>query len=130
MACENCKGLKAFYCPVCQPTGTRVKALEAEIARLRAELEAANARVTEGLKESQSLRNLLAIIHRDGGHYGTAHGIDKAVGDGMTLVTHTRAALDAAKARIAKVREVAQANAYLVSSDVVDILNGKEVERV
>lgn len=34
------------------------------------------------------LRNLLARIHRDGGHYTAAHGIDKAVKDADLLVTN------------------------------------------
>lgn len=35
------------------------------------------------------LRNLLARIHRDGGHYVTAHGIDKATLDADLLVVNT-----------------------------------------
>ena len=41
------------------------------------------------IKERDELRdklfNLLAIIHRDGGHYIMEHGIDKAVADAVTL---------------------------------------------
>ena len=41
------------------------------------------------------LRNLLAVIHRDGGHYFTDHGQEKAVKDGMEKVVNTYAALEA-----------------------------------
>jgi hypothetical protein len=36
------------------------------------------------------LRNLLAVIHRDGGHYAAEHGLEKAVSDAMSLVTDLR----------------------------------------
>lgn len=36
------------------------------------------------------LKNLLAIIHRDGGHYTEKHGITKACGDGRKVVVALR----------------------------------------
>ena len=36
-------------------------------------------------KHYRYLRNLLAIIHRDGGHYVEEHGIDKAVEDAIAV---------------------------------------------
>lgn len=45
--------------------------------------------------EASMLRNLLARIHGDGGHYVEQHGIDKALDDAEMLVAHWRAALAA-----------------------------------
>ena len=36
------------------------------------------------------LESLLAIIHRDGGHYTAAHGIPKSVEDAITIVANER----------------------------------------
>lgn len=36
-------------------------------------------------QRSQMLSNLLAVIHRDGGHYEEKHGTEQAVKDAMTL---------------------------------------------
>ena len=52
----------------------RVVELTAENARLRAAL------IPEGLLD------LLAIIHRDGGHYIAEHGVDKAINDAKDKV--------------------------------------------
>ena len=38
------------------------------------------------MQNSRSLLNLLAIIHRDGGHYTEEHGIEKSVKDAMLIV--------------------------------------------
>lgn len=35
-----------------------------------------------------SLENLLAVIHRDGGHYTETHGLKKSVADAMTIVAN------------------------------------------
>jgi hypothetical protein len=42
---------------------------------------------------TQTLRNLLAVIHRDGGHYAAEHGLDKASLDAEKVVIQTRAEL-------------------------------------
>ena len=36
-------------------------------------------------KENESASNLLAIIHRDGGHYQTKHGTVKSVKDAIKI---------------------------------------------
>ncbi len=41
-----------------------------------------------------ALRNLLAVIHRDGGHYIAEHGLAKAVADAMTMIPNLRAVID------------------------------------
>ncbi len=38
----------------------------------------------------EMLRNLLAVIHRDGGHYSQAHGLVQSVADAMALVAERR----------------------------------------
>ena len=40
------------------------------------------------LKMQSYLLNLLAVIHRDGGHYTEKHGINKSVKDAMLIVSH------------------------------------------
>jgi hypothetical protein len=42
-------------------------------------------------QDERDLRNLLAVIHRDGGHYVADHGMEKAVEDAMMLVPNLRA---------------------------------------
>ena len=39
-------------------------------------------------KQSDSLSNLLAVLHRDGGHYEYKHGTKKSIDDAMKLL-HT-----------------------------------------
>lgn len=41
-------------------------------------------------RERQALGNLLAVIHRDGGHYQAEHGSKKAAEDAETLVCWLR----------------------------------------
>lgn len=41
-----------------------------------------------------SLGELLATIHRDGGHYQIKHGTEKAVRDAIDIVLSMRARLD------------------------------------
>lgn len=41
-----------------------------------------------------SLGELLATIHRDGGHYQIEHGTEKAVRDAIDIVLSMRARLD------------------------------------
>ena len=38
-------------------------------------------------KEEYNLRNLLAIIHRDGGHYTSEHGLEKATEDAIIIIS-------------------------------------------
>jgi hypothetical protein len=46
------------------------------------------------------LRNLLAVVHRDGGHYTSEHGIEKSVKDAMELVPLLRADKDCLRDQI------------------------------
>ena len=39
------------------------------------------------------LNELLAIIHRDGGHYVQEHGIEKAVEDAINIINKERAVI-------------------------------------
>lgn len=50
------------------------------------------------------LRNLLALIHRDGGHYEAAHGMAKACNDAEALVVARLGAVDEINALVAAVR--------------------------
>ncbi len=38
-------------------------------------------------RKSDQLLNLLAVVHRDGGHYTEEHGVDKSVEDGMKIIS-------------------------------------------
>jgi len=38
------------------------------------------------MDDTIKLKNLLAIIHRDGGHYTGEHGLEKSVADAMKIV--------------------------------------------
>jgi len=58
---------------------------------------------------SSQLGNLLAVIHRDGGHYESEHGTEKAVTDAMQRICDTRAGLDAADELAMLVRRLASA---------------------
>ena len=40
-----------------------------------------------------AMRDLLAVIHRDGGHYAAEHGILKACADAERIITDERRAL-------------------------------------
>ena len=57
--------------------------LSAEIESLRQQLAAAK-------EIDLLLRNLLCVIHRDGGHHITAHGLDQSVQDAMEVFYNLR----------------------------------------
>lgn len=46
---------------------------------------------TEAVQYYNLLAGLLAVIHRDGGHYCAQHGIAKATADAITIVHQLRA---------------------------------------
>lgn len=50
---------------------------------------------------AHALQELLAVIHRDGGHYVAAHGIGRAVEDAVSVVYEARRAASEAQAIIA-----------------------------
>ncbi len=58
-----------------------------------------NKKLDTAKKENQSFGNVLAVVHRDGGHYITLHGHDKASKDAMKIVTETRTELAEAQER-------------------------------
>ncbi len=45
-------------------------------------------------RENQSFGNVLAVIHRDGGHYITDHGAEKASRDAIDIVLKLRMAVE------------------------------------
>lgn len=74
-----------------------IKRLHAEAARLTGCLERANAQAERFEREwylrgdvleaaNHRLGSLLAVIHRDGGHYESEHGTEKACADAATAV--------------------------------------------
>ena len=58
-----------------------------KIAKLQKQVEDLKA-------ENQSFGNVLAIIHRDGGHYITKHGHEKASEDAIEIVSTLKVELD------------------------------------
>lgn len=52
------------------------------------------------------LGNLLAVIHRDGGHYQAEHGDERAYRDGLAAASATLGALDEARAQLVKAVEI------------------------
>lgn len=58
---------------------------------------------------SSQLGNLLAVIHRDGGHYESEYGTEKACADAMQRICDTRARLGAADELAMLVRRLARA---------------------
>ncbi len=58
---------------------------------------------------SDQLGNLLAVIHRDGGHYESEHGTERACADAMQRICDTRAGLGAADELAMLVRRLARA---------------------
>lgn len=53
-------------------------------------------------EQRQEVGNLLALIHRDGGHYLHEHGLKKALADAEKLVLQERVAAEEQRARIAE----------------------------
>jgi len=72
-----------------------------EIEQLRAERDALLAQVQAG-------RDLMAIVHRDGGHYCAQHGDRKAADDAITLVCELRAERNALRADAERYRWLRQ----------------------
>lgn len=97
-----------------------IKRLHAEIARLTECLARANASSEKFEREwylrgdvldatEYRLGSLLAVIHRDGGHYQTEHGTEKACADAVQRICDTRARLGAADELAMLVRRLARA---------------------
>jgi hypothetical protein len=58
-----------------------------------------------GNQRDNHLGNLLARIHRDGGHYESEHGTDKAAEDADLIVANLYGQVDALAASIGSVKE-------------------------
>ena len=97
-----------------------INRLHAEIARLTACLERANAQAEKFEREwylrgdvlettKHWLGSLLAVIHRDGGHYESEHGTEKACTDAQQIICDTRAGLVHADELAMLVRRLARA---------------------
>lgn len=52
------------------------------------------------------LGELLAVIHRDGGHYLSAHGIKKASKDALEEIIRLKVATNGAEALLREAREI------------------------
>lgn len=74
-------GNKGFDGPTVEP-GERTRGDEADLWRQIAQ------------KREHQLLNLLARIHRDGGHYTVEHGLAKSVEDADKVICDMRAELD------------------------------------
>lgn len=97
---------------------------DAGIARLNAKLEEKDKLATAGYAtadywmkryhecaderdaKAKWLGELLAVIHRDGGHYQDEHGDEKAVRDAHLIVADLRAERDAALAQVARLQHL------------------------
>jgi len=60
---------------------------------IRDQLAARDAEIAALKQQVQAAGNLLAIIHRDGGHYEAKHGWEKACKDGEIIVGNLRVEL-------------------------------------
>lgn len=81
----------------------------ASIERLMRERDAAEAALAEQAGTGYHLRNLLAVIHRDGGHYTQEHGLQKAVEDAYEVVGADRVKVEEQAAVLARVQPIADA---------------------
>ncbi len=61
---------------------------------LKDKTEQLQAKLDKYNEENQSFGNVLAVVHRDGGHYISKHGHKKASKDAIQIVLGLRAALD------------------------------------
>lgn len=91
-----------------RPTMADSKPSRVEIAARATVLENATLRekvvaLTEQVERlTKPLSELLAIIHRDGGHYQAAHGAEKAAADAATVWANLQLRAEAAEAELAK----------------------------
>lgn len=83
---------------------TAEETVGAACAKIKDRLDVAVAEATRELTaERDEARELLAYIHRDGGHYHADHGFKKAVADGIRLVMKEGAERDALREELAKI---------------------------
>ena len=92
---------------------TAIRQQARDLDQLRIDLAAAVAKRDEwasgAARLSSQLGNLLAVIHRDGGHYESEHGTEKACADAMQRICDTRAGLGVADELAMLVRRLAHA---------------------
>jgi hypothetical protein len=81
-----------------QTVGSIVSKLQSRLERvdLSQQIALLERNIARGEKEAleQKMGNLLAVIHRDGGHYIDEHGFDAAIEDAKDVVYRDRTALD------------------------------------
>jgi hypothetical protein len=94
--CPNCLGRG---CLRCWPPHLIIEKQTDTIERLTRERDEANNR----------LRSLLARIHRDGGHYTSTHGVEKAVEDADMIVANYHPIVDCTIPRMTKELDEARA---------------------
>lgn len=82
-------------------------ALEAQAARAEAAESRAEAMERALCDADARLGNLLARVHRDGGHYQDQHGTEKACADADLIVSDLLAAQDRAEAMERALRKIA-----------------------
>jgi len=75
--------MSEIQCCLCEYRCDTLMIGEQHYKLLQAELGTAKA-------ENQSFGNVLAVIHRDGGHYITKHGHEKASEDAIKIVLDLR----------------------------------------
>jgi DNA repair exonuclease SbcCD ATPase subunit len=83
-----------------------IEHLRKEKANYRAkvdQLEAENERLAAS---DTALGNLLAVIHRDGGHYRTEHGTAQAAEDAQEIVIQLRTEIDRLTTETGKLRKL------------------------
>ena len=72
--------------------------------------------------ENQSFGNVLAVIHRDGGHYITQHGHKKASEDAIEIVTKLRTKLAEAEERNKPLDDLLRT----LSHDIRRVVDGRD----
>lgn len=73
------------------------------------EIEALRQQLAAAKETDLLLRNLLCVIHRDGGHHITAHGLDQSVQDAMEVFYNLRDLPEQLAAALAACEERAKA---------------------
>ena len=85
---EYCARYQYQNCSCCEKAtcGDNTNPLVTENATLQDRIEQLEREVGKAKAENQSFGNVLALIHRDGGHYITKHGHEKASKDAIKIV--------------------------------------------
>lgn len=67
-------------------------------------------------KAEHHLRNLLAIVHHDGGHYVSRYGLEKATEDAIQAWCDRSVQIDALEARLEMMERVVENAAYVIEA--------------